>query len=213
MRIRLVCPPFRWKTHSRRHHHSMIPEACETFCHTSLHIVSNKYKVCCCSSRPRKSSILPSADTLLLSILFSNVARLFLLNILGWNSHTSHRKWNPDCWFWLGSATLLQSWQIIESTDAFRKKRRSSMPKIMQIGSDVLKLWEVKRTGLGWPAVDTYATFHLVPHMRLIRQTILSLYNLQKYRTSRLYIPSCFITISSCDGWTNRRADRKPITV
>jgi len=40
--------------------------------------------------------------------------------------------------------------------------------------ANCFRCFEVKCTGLGWPAADTYATFHLVPHERLIRQTILS---------------------------------------
>ena len=33
--IRLMCPSFCWKTHSRRRHHSLLPDACEIFCHAS----------------------------------------------------------------------------------------------------------------------------------------------------------------------------------
>ena len=36
-------PPFSCKTHSRRRHHSLIPDACETFRHASLHIKSATY--------------------------------------------------------------------------------------------------------------------------------------------------------------------------
>jgi len=36
-------PPFCCKTHSRRHHHSLMPDACETFRHASLHIKSATY--------------------------------------------------------------------------------------------------------------------------------------------------------------------------
>jgi len=44
--------------------------------------VSTKHKVSCCSSRPWTTSIFPSFDTPLLSILFSNLSKLVLLNLL-----------------------------------------------------------------------------------------------------------------------------------
>ena len=69
--------------------------------------VSTKHNVSCCSSRPWMASIFPSFDTLLLSILFSNLSRLVLPFILCWNSRSSRRKRNPGCWLsHAGCATL-----------------------------------------------------------------------------------------------------------
>ena len=35
-----MCPSFCCKTHSRRRHHSLMPDSCKTFLHASLHIKS-----------------------------------------------------------------------------------------------------------------------------------------------------------------------------
>jgi len=59
--------------------------------------VSKTHKVSCCSGKPWTASIFPSFDKLLLSILFTNVFRVVLLNILCWNCRSSCRKRNPGC--------------------------------------------------------------------------------------------------------------------
>ena len=71
---------------------------------------------CCMSSLQQNSFLLfrqtvdslylSSFDKMLLLILFSNLSRLVLHNILCWNSHSSRRKINPSCWLSLGGATM-----------------------------------------------------------------------------------------------------------
>jgi len=65
----------------------------------------NVQNVCCCSSRPWTASIFPSYDTIPLSILFSSLSRLVLLNILCRNYRSSHRKRNLGFWLSPGGTT------------------------------------------------------------------------------------------------------------
>jgi len=74
----LICLPFCCTLHSRGHH-SLMP-------HASMYIrspTSAKFIAV-------EANYLPVFDTLLLSILFSNLSRLVLLNILCWNSKVAN---------------------------------------------------------------------------------------------------------------------------
>jgi len=60
-------------------YHSLMLHARDIFCQTWLQSAdqtANKYNACCCSSRSWTASIFPSFNTLLQSILFSNLSRL-----------------------------------------------------------------------------------------------------------------------------------------
>jgi len=46
-KMSLMCPPFCCKTHSRRRHHSLMPDACETFRHASLYTKSPSSLLLC----------------------------------------------------------------------------------------------------------------------------------------------------------------------
>jgi len=81
LKICLMCPPFCCKKHSRLCHRSLMPDACETSA-TPRYIIkfppSTKLPaVQADRGRPLSS---PSFDRLLLSIIFSNLSRLVLLN-------------------------------------------------------------------------------------------------------------------------------------
>jgi len=91
-----MCVPFCCKTHSRRRHHSLMLDDCDTFCHASMHIKSRtSTTLIAVQADCRRPLSSPSFDTLLLSILFANLSRLVLLNILCWNSRRSYI-WVPD---------------------------------------------------------------------------------------------------------------------
>ena len=109
-----------------------MPDAFETFpLRLTAYQVSNKYKVCCSSSTPWTASIFPPFDTLLLSILFSNLARLVLLYILCWNSHKYQLlKSHLGCWLLPGRGEPLCVTKLvtIELTDVFWTKRRWTVP-------------------------------------------------------------------------------------
>ena len=65
-----MCPPFCCKTHSRRRHHSLMLDACETFRHASLHIefpINTKF-IAVQADVDGLYPIFPSSDTVLLSI-------------------------------------------------------------------------------------------------------------------------------------------------
>jgi len=81
-----------------------------------------KHEVCCCSSRPWTASILPSFDTLLLLILFSNLPRLVLLNTWCWNSRSTRRQWYQGCWLSPGGATLCYKFDKFRANGWFQNK-------------------------------------------------------------------------------------------
>ena len=96
------------------HHHSFIKRyvSCVRPIHLCLtwHFLPrltapNVQNVCCCSTRPWTASIFPSYDTIPLSILFSSLSRLVLLNMLCRNYRSSHRKRNLGFWLSPGGAT------------------------------------------------------------------------------------------------------------
>jgi len=85
--------------------------------------VPDKHRVCCCSSRLWTASMFLSFDTLLLSVLCSNLARLVLFKILCCNSCSSHhQRWNLSWWFSQDGATFFWSWWIHRLQNVFRKK-------------------------------------------------------------------------------------------
>jgi len=113
-----------------------------------IYQVSNKQNVCSWLSRPWTDAIFLSFDTLLLAILFRNLARLLLLNILCWNSSSSRWKRNPGRWLSPGGAICVIKLMNIEleSTDVFTTKRCWRVLKSCNlIASRVLKIWLVKR--------------------------------------------------------------------
>jgi len=124
-----MCPPFCCKTHSRRPHHLLIPDACETFRHVSLHIKSpTSTKFTPFKQTVWMASTFPSFATLLLSISFTNLAiRLVLLNVLCWNSRSSCWKRNPCCW--ISPVGAVMKWRNIAWTCVFRTKRRLKFVK------------------------------------------------------------------------------------
>jgi len=68
-------------------HHLLMLHARETFCQAlmqSADQIANKYNACCCSSRSWTTFIFQSFNTLLQSILFSNLSILVMLNKLCW---------------------------------------------------------------------------------------------------------------------------------
>jgi len=71
----------------------LMLHARETFCQAlaqSADQTANKYNACCCSNRLWTASIFPSFNTLMQSILFSNLSRLVLLNKLCWTPLSIH---------------------------------------------------------------------------------------------------------------------------
>jgi len=134
----------------------------------AVYQVSNKHKVCCCSSRPWTASVFPSFNTLLLLllILFVNLARLVLVNILCWNSRSDRLKRNPGCWLSPGGATLcykfdevrVDTWVRNKTTLKFAKNRRNWFRRLDEAVSSQMQWLRVMAT-FGPPCRVQTATF------------------------------------------------------
>jgi len=89
-------------THSRRRRRSLMPDACEIFCHASPNVTS--LSVCCHSKRPWTASIFPSFD--------DRCCRFYLATPPVWFCSTSFVKVpvavveNEICWLSPGCNTL-----------------------------------------------------------------------------------------------------------
>jgi len=84
--------------------------------------LSNQHKVYCCSGRPWTASIFPSFDTLqLLSILFTNLSRLVLLNILCRNPRSSRQSEIRDADFRQVAPLYVINLMNLKSADMFEQ--------------------------------------------------------------------------------------------
>lgn len=95
LKISWMCLSFCCKMHSIWHYHPpLMPHDGATFHLASLQIKYNKHSVWCFSCIPCVASIFLFLDIPLLSVLFVNLARLVLLNMLLWNCHNRCWKWS-----------------------------------------------------------------------------------------------------------------------
>jgi len=123
-----------------------IIDACETFRQASLHISSLQQAQSLPLLKKTVDELFPSFSTLLLSILFSNLARLVLLNILRWNSRSSRQIVTRVADFRHVAPLCVTKWMNAELIAVLRRRCWWSILKLMQIGSGVVKTWAIRRS-------------------------------------------------------------------
>ena len=92
LKKRLMRPPFCCKTHSRRRHHSLIPDACETSPRLAAYQDSPTCTKFAAVEADRGWPLFSSLSIHCCCRLFSNLSRLVMLNITSWNSRSSRQQ-------------------------------------------------------------------------------------------------------------------------
>jgi len=136
LKFHLICL-FWYKTHSR---YDVIIHWCltpKTFCHALLQITLPTNIMFAAVQAHR--DIFPSFNTLLQSILFSNLPRLVLLNVMLTPLSFAESKIQVIIFCQVAPLCMMH-FRNMESRDMFRIKRCWNVPKIMEIGSGILKM-------------------------------------------------------------------------